>query len=156
MTHRERRTYDHRIKSQVVVTGNPSLFPQRAIPRSTAKSWIRRGEREVVSLEHTVETDAQLGHRVAKLERRVSMLTAVLRLVLVLLHLSEFKLGFDRVWNAEGKRCLLGAIERARKVMPLTAALRVLGLFVGRYYDWVERQEGSTLEDRSSCPRSSP
>jgi hypothetical protein len=37
----------------------------------------------VVSLEHTVETDAQLKRRVAKLERRVSMLTVVLRLVLV-------------------------------------------------------------------------
>jgi hypothetical protein len=117
MTHRERRTYDHRIKSQVVATGNPSFFPQLAIPHSTAKSWIRRGEREVVSLERIVDTESQLTRRVAKLERRVaklerrvSMLTAVLRLVLVLLRLSEFKLGFDRVPTAEGKRCLLGAI----------------------------------------------
>jgi hypothetical protein len=61
MTPRERRAYDHRIKSRVVATGNPSLFPQLAIPRSTAKSWIRRGEREVVSLEYTVETGSQHG-----------------------------------------------------------------------------------------------
>ena len=48
MTHRARRTYDHRLKSQIVASGNPSLFPQLAIPRSTAKSWIRRGERDEV------------------------------------------------------------------------------------------------------------
>lgn len=92
----------------------------------------------------------------AKLEHRVSMLTSVLRLVLVLLHLSGFKLDHDRVPDAEGKQRLLGAIERARKTMPLAAALRVLGLSAGRYRDWVERQQGCSLDDRSSCPRSKP
>jgi transposase InsO family protein len=58
-----------------------------------------------------------------------------------------------RSWNAEEKLRLLGAIERARQVMPLVAALRVLGLSVGRYYDWVERQQRCTLDDHPPKPK---
>jgi hypothetical protein len=46
-----RRAYDHRIKEQIIRTGNPDLLPELEIPRSTAVSWIRRGPREVVSLD---------------------------------------------------------------------------------------------------------
>ena len=38
-----RRTYDHRIKQQIAKAGNPELFPEFEIPRSTVRSWIRRG-----------------------------------------------------------------------------------------------------------------
>src|SRR5512145_950326 len=156
MTQRERRTYDHRVKSQVIAARNPDLFPELEIPRSTALSWIRRGLGNVVSIDEVGQTDAHFRERMAKLERRVSMLTAILRLVLALLHLSGFKLDHDRVPDAEGKQRILGAIERARQSMPLTAALRVLGLSAGRYHDWVGREEGCSLDDQRSCPRSKP
>jgi putative transposase len=45
------RVYDHRIREQIVRTGNPDLFPELEIPRKTALSWIRRGMREVVTLD---------------------------------------------------------------------------------------------------------
>ena len=140
MTHRERRSYDYRIKAQVVATGKPNLFPELEIPRSTASSWLHRGLGDVVVLDDDGETDALLRERVVRLECRVSMLTAVLRLVLVLLRISGFRLGLNRVPVAEEKRCILAAIERARKVMPLASALRVLGLSANRYHDWVGRQ----------------
>jgi hypothetical protein len=56
------------------------------------------------------------------------MLTAVLRLVLALLRVSGFSLERSRVPDAAGKRRLLSAVERARRAMPLSAALRVLRL----------------------------
>ena len=90
MNHRERRSYDYRIKAQVVATGNPNLFPELEIPRSTASSWLHRGLGDVVVLDDDGETNALLRERVARLEGRVSMLTAVLRLVLVLLRISGF------------------------------------------------------------------
>jgi putative transposase len=155
MTHRERRSYDHRIKAQVITTGNPNLFPELEIPRSAASSWIRRGLGDVVVLDEDGQADALLRERVVKLERRVSILTAVLRLVLVLLRLSGFRLGLNLVPDAEEKRRVLGAIERARMVMPLASALRILGLSAARYHDWVGRQRCS-LDDHSSCPRSRP
>ena len=127
MNHRERRSYDHRIKAQIAATGAPNLFPELEIPRSTASSWLHRGLGDIVVLDDDGQTDALLRKRVAGLERRVSMLTAVLRLVLVLLRLSGFWLSLDRVPDAQEKRRIHAAIERARKVMPLASALRVLG-----------------------------
>ena len=156
MTQRERHTYDHGVKAQVIAARNPDLFPELEIPRSTALSWIRRGLGNVVSFDEVGQTEAHFRERIAKLERRVSMLTAVLRLVLVMLRLFGFRLGLDRVADAEGKRRILGAIERARQSMPLTSALRVLGLSAGRYHDWVGREEGCSLDDQRSCPRSKP
>jgi hypothetical protein len=50
MSHRSRRAYDHRIKEQIIRAGEPELFPELEIPRSTAVSWIRRGVGEIVSL----------------------------------------------------------------------------------------------------------
>ena len=119
-------------------------------------SWIRRGVGEMVVVEPGTNVENHHFGRIAKLEHRVSMLTAVLRLVLALLRVSGFGLDVNRIPNAEGKQQLLSAVERARKIMPLTAALRILGLSAGRYHDWVERQLGCSLDDRSSCPRSKP
>jgi hypothetical protein len=85
----------------------------------------------------TGEAEAQLRDRVARLEQRVSMLTAILRLVLALLRVSGFKLDLVRIPDAQGKRLLLSAVEREREIMPLAAALRVIGLSAARYHDWV-------------------
>ena len=100
MTQRKRCTYDHRVKTQVIAARNPNLFPELEIPRSTASSWIRRGLGNVVSFDEVGQTEAHFRERIAKLERRVAMLTAVLRLVLVLLRLSGFRLGLGRVADA--------------------------------------------------------
>ena len=84
------------------------------------------------------------------------MLTGALRLVLALLRVSGFKLELSRIVSADAKRQLLGAVERARKVMPLEAALRVLGLSAARYHEWIGRQRSCTMDDHCSCPRSRP
>jgi hypothetical protein len=156
MSQRERRTYDHRIKAQIIAAGAPTLFPELQIPRSTAMSWIRRGASEIVALDEDNQNEWQLLKRVAKLEHRVSTLTAVLRLVLTLLRVSGFQLVQARVAEANAKSQILSAVERARKGMPLAAALRVLGLSAARYHDWVGRQLCCRLDDHSSCPRSRP
>jgi hypothetical protein len=118
MTHRERRSYDHRVKAQIIATGNVKLFPELGIPCSTASCWIRRGRDEVVSLDEGLDAESKLWDRLARLERRVPMLTAVLRLVLALLHISRFRLAHIRIPDADGKRRLLSAVERARVNMP--------------------------------------
>ncbi len=87
-----------------------------------------------MTLDDDSEAETQLRDRVARLEQRVSMLTAVLRLVLALLRVSGFKVDLIRIPDAEGKRRLLSAVERARKIMPLAAALRVLGLSAARQF----------------------
>lgn len=77
MATRSPRVYDHRIQEQVVPTGSPNLFPEHDIPRRTALSWIRRGARDVVTLDEQAWAPAY-DARIAKLEQRVAMLSAIL------------------------------------------------------------------------------
>ncbi len=69
-----RRTYDHRIKQQIAKAGNPELFPELEIPRSTVRSWIRRGMGSVVSLDPDLGAEAALRFRIVLLERRTAVL----------------------------------------------------------------------------------
>lgn len=137
-------------------TGNPDLFPELEIPRATVLSWVRRGVRAVLSLDTDREVEAALRARIVRLEHRAAMPIAVLQLVLALLRISGFKLEHCRVADESGKRLLLGALERARKAMPLWAALRALRLSAARYHAWVRAEETCTLDDRPSCPRTMP
>jgi hypothetical protein len=150
MTHRSRRAYDHRIREQVVRTGNPDLFPELDIPRRTALSWIRRGLSDVVTLDHE-DWQPAMCVRVASLERRVAMLAAVMQLLVALLRVSGFELERARVPDAIDKRRLLDAIARARRIMPLSAALRVLRLSAARYHAWV-RADGACARRPPQLP----
>jgi len=55
-----KRTYDHRVRNAIARTGNPSLFPELNIPRTTAQQWIREGEKEVVTTHQFTKTDLEL------------------------------------------------------------------------------------------------
>jgi len=48
-TLRTRRTYDHHIREMICETGDPGLFPEAKIPRSTIRSWLDRGVSDVVT-----------------------------------------------------------------------------------------------------------
>ena len=63
--------YDHRIREQIVRTGDPDLFPELDIPRKTALSWIRRGMRDVVTVDEPgVVAYTQASVTVSALARR--------------------------------------------------------------------------------------
>ena len=156
MPTRARRSYDHRIKQRVVRSGIPDLFPEFDIPRSTTRSWLRRGPSNVVALDAHDETEAGLQQRIVTLQRRIEMLTAVLRLVLAVVRVAGVRLELCRTPKAANKRLVLSAVDRARRAMPLSAALRVLGLSAARYHAWVRADETCALDDRPSCPRTAP
>ncbi len=105
------RIYDYRIREQVVATGNPGLFPHLGIPLSTALTWLRRGMPEVVWLDTPDGDNARLRQRIAQLEKRVAMLTAVLRLTLTVLRISGVQLG--RITVSAHRQALLCALNHA-------------------------------------------
>jgi putative transposase len=150
------RAYDHRIRDLVCEERDPALFAQLGIPRSTAAGWIRRGSRPVVTTELFAEDEQQLRARVLKLERRVQLLLGITRLLLLLVRLFGFRLDSQRVPSGEAKSSILGAIERAKQRVPVTVALRVLGLSASRYQSWLRLEQSCSLDDRSSCPRTVP
>jgi putative transposase len=128
---------------------------RHGMPRSTARGWRAKPTIEVVSLDVLELDSIQLQHEVTRLRRRNARLGALLRLVIIILKVSG--VSFARVRLPEGtmKRQLLRAIDRSRQHLPLRTVLRVVGLSHARYHDWI-REHRCSLDDRPSCPRSSP
>jgi len=156
MNNRRRKVCDHRIKEQIVRSRNPNRFPDLHIPPSTARSWIQRGLGEVVSLHPDAGSEDVLRDRIATLERRVRILSTLLRLKTVLLRISGCQLDWHRLPDSSAKLTVLHAVERARRVLPLSLVPRVLHLSPSRYHAWVRVEQGCDLDDQPSCPRSTP
>src|SRR5687767_2822969 len=151
-----RRNYDHRIRDAVARARDPSLFPELEIPAPTARSWIRRGTTRPVGFVDESHELKRLTARVQQLEHRVAVLTCILRLVLTLLRVTGRRLHFTRVPEGIDKTALVAAVEKARRVLPLQSALRVIGLSPSRYHSWVAGSKTCVLDDRPSCPRKRP
>jgi len=151
-----RRTYDYRIQEAICETGDRDLFPELNIPRSTIRSWIHRGMPDVISCDHAAHDRAELAAEIERLQRRTALLGAVVGLLIALLRVSKIRLDYERLPDGDAKRILLRSIERARKVLPLSAALRITRLSASRYHDWCRAETGCDLDDQPSCPRVVP
>ena len=151
-----KRSYDHRIRRAICATGNPNLFPDLDIPRSTALSWIRRGCPHVVELNADDDLLADLQARIVKLQRRVAVLHAVVRLLLLIIRVSGFRFDWTRVPDGAKKDAALAGVAKSKKALGLRAALRILKMSPSRYHAWKRRQLICELDDATSCPRSMP
>jgi len=154
-TTRIQRRYDHRLRNLVQTTGDSEIAIRHGVPRSTARGWRTKTATEVVSLDVFELDTIRLQHEVILLRRRIARLLSLLRLVDIALKVSG--ISFTRVRLPEGtaKLQLLRAIQRSRSHLPLRTVLRAIGLSHARYHDWI-RADRCGLEDRPSCPRSSP
>ena len=100
--------------------------------------------------------DLALALRVKTLDRRCGILTGLVRLLLSLVRLHGLGLGSGRVPDGAAKARVLRPINSARRALPLAVTLKVLGLSPGRYRAWKRAEQGCGLDDRSSCPKTSP
>jgi len=151
-----RRSYDYRIREAICESHDPGLFPELNIPNSTIRSWLHRGVPDVVTSGLGVGDRSELLAENRELRRRVALLGAMVGVLVVLLRVSKSRLDFDRVPEDDPKRVLLRAIERSKKVMPLTAVLRMAGISHSRYHSWCRVAQGCDLEDQPSCPKTVP
>ena len=154
---RIRRTYDHRLRDLIQVTGDTQLATRRGIPHSTARAWLRLPARDVVTLDVMDMTEATLRQEVLNLRRRNERLVAILRLVVVLVKVSGVTLARRRVHDDRKKDLILRAVDRRGESLSLKSALRVLGLSTTRYHSW-KRSDSCGLEEEGIivCPRRSP
>ena len=97
-----------------------------------------------------------LRESIHKLETRVCTLAAVLSLQRALLRVSGFSLEHNRLPEGEAKESVVRAVARARKALPLVGILRILHVSPPRYHRWTRAELECGLDDRSSCPRTSP
>jgi putative transposase len=129
-----------------------------AIPRSTVSTWRSRGSGPVVTIEPVEQDHQQLLDAIAKLERGKRILAAVVRILLAMLRASGFTLAGERLPEGSAKAGILRATTTARPFLPLVVILRIVHLEPGRYHAWSGRAStlACGLDDRSSCPRTSP
>ena len=151
-----RRTYDYRIQEAICETGDRDLFPELNIPRSTIRSWIHRGVPEVISCDLATHDRAELTAEIERLRCRTILLGAVVGLLIATLRASKVQLDYERLPDGDAKKILLRSIERARKVLPLSAALRITRLSASRYHGWCRDADGCDLDDQPGCPRVVP
>src|SRR6516162_40117 len=155
-TGRTQQRYDHRLRTLVQRTGDVTVVTDLGVPRSTARGWLGAARTVVVCLDVADLREPELRREVLKLRRRVRKLTALLRLTLALLRTSGFRLTGARLPDGRDKRRILRAVDRAREYLPLRAVLRFLRVSPSRFHGWYRRQRACGLDDRSSCPRTSP
>src|SRR5437867_12589908 len=109
-TGRSQQRYDHRLRDLVQGTGDVTIATDLGVPRSTARGWLGKAPKVVVSLDVTDLRASELQQEVLELRRRVKKLTALLRLVLALLRSSGFTLTHKRLPDGRAKIRILHAI----------------------------------------------
>ena len=151
-----KRTYDHRVRNAIARTGNPSLFPELNIPRTTAQQWIREGDKEVVTTHQFTKTDLELVVEVESLKRELAQAKTKLALLSVALMVSGFRLQYIRIASGELKEKMLDAVAKSIAVVSLKEALETIGLSMARYLSWSKRKIQCRLSDEVSCPKLTP
>ena len=81
-TGRLQQRYDHRLRDLVQGTGDVTIATDLGVPRSTARGWLGKAPKVVVSLDVTNLKASELQQEVLELRRRVKKLTALPRLAL--------------------------------------------------------------------------
>ena len=155
-TGRFQQCYDHRLRDLVKGTGHLTIATDLGVPRSTARGWVGKASKVVVSLDVTDLKESELRQEVLELRRRVRKLTALLRLALA----AASKLGIHVDARASARRTRQdqdpASRGSCRKFVPLRALLRFLRLSPSRFHAWRRLQHACALDDQSSCPHTSP
>jgi len=150
------RVYDHRLKQAVFRSRNPYLFPELAIPRSTALGWIKRGVPEVVTTEELDLGKTELLVRCQDLKRERNLAMSTQKLTSFTFKLFGLQIQFKRLPRGDDKVLLLTAVKSAANALGLSAALHAIGLSAARFAAWSRKQRECDLDDYESCPKTSP
>jgi hypothetical protein len=102
------------------------------------------------------EDAAEMALRIVRLERRVEVLSALVRLLMVLVRAVGAKLDGKRLPEGKNKLAVTGAVQKSASAIPLKLALRVIGLTSARYHAWLRAESVCELSDESSCPKTHP
>ncbi len=109
-TFQARQSYDYRIREAICETGDRDLFPELNIPRSTIRSWARRGVPDVVTCDLALGDRSDLVVEIRELRHRTALLGAVIGLLIAMLRVSKISLNHERLPEGASKRVLLRAI----------------------------------------------
>jgi len=150
-----RNTYDHRLRNLVAAAGTAAINDV-SLPRSTVATWKRKGHLAVVSSGTFDQSDVDLRARLVRLERRLVVIKALLRLLVVLVKVRGARLTGDRLPEGKDKARILSAIDRAMRIAPQWLVLAAIGMNASRIRRWKARSALCVLDDQVSCPKQQP
>lgn len=153
---RRYRRYDHRIKNMIAESGDPYLFPDLAIPLSTAREWIKRGPQDVVTLWEIGQNEKNLLGEIQSLKKELNTLKVEQDLSIKTFRLFGFQIQYQRLPSEESKISLLQMVHDAVRTIGLERALETIGLSRARWSLWLRRSKNCQLADESSCPKTLP
>lgn len=147
--------YDHRLRDLVHTSGNLDLALDLGVPRSTALGWLRDQPAPVVTFD-VLDLDAErLKVEVVELRAKVRRLTAISRFLLLVLRTLGVSLAHRRAPES-AKPALVKAVKRVAAVVPLAAALRIIGLSRSRYHAWLAESRACVTDEQVPCLRRTP
>lgn len=109
-----------------------------------------------MSVDALSKDEEDLQAEVLRLRRRIRKLRAVVRILASVLQAFDIDLGHRRLPDGASKSIVLRAVERAREVLRLRTALRIIGLSQARFHTWQRAERACDLDDHSTCPKTSP
>ncbi len=147
------------IKSRTIIDSRNSfvqpvvfdIASRIGVPRSTIYGWRKQNPSKVVSLKTHDLSIEELESQVLRLSFQVSKLRCILRLLILLLRLSGYRLDNQRFTDPTTKSRIVREVERAGRVIPLRMTLKILRLSASRYHTW---KSSCGLAPLTSCPRS--
>jgi hypothetical protein len=133
-TGRLQQRCDHRLQDLVQRTGDVTIATNLGVPRSTARGWLGKASKVVVSLDVIDLWASELQQEVLELRRRVKKLTAALhRLALALLQSSGFTLTHERLPDGLAKIRILPRLGSCPSVCSVAGTPAVLRLSPSRF-----------------------
>lgn len=137
-------------------TGDIHIATDLGVPRSTAAGWLRADRGGVVSLDVVDMCEVDLQAEVVRLRHRVATLTAVVGLLLAVRRAVGSRLERAHVFDRAMRAVVVRAAERARRVLPASSVLRILGISASRHAAWTRYELGCAFGEYVACPRSVP
>lgn len=125
------KKYDPAIKKMIADSGQPNLFPELKIPRTTALYWIEKS-REVHASELKISDHQDfymLRKEIFKLKAEREMLMKILSKV------SDLK-PLQSLLGMEKKEYIVKLIDDMRGIVPVIDALKLIKISSDKYYRW--------------------
>lgn len=144
------KKYDPMIKQMIAESGQPNLFPELSIPRTTALYWISKSKEVSTSTIRISENEDfyLLKKEVFKLKAEKDLLQKVINKALEMKPLQS-------VLGIEKKEYIVKTIDSMRGILAISESVRLLGIRTEQYYRWRSEIYGCDVSQKK-CESTRP
>ncbi len=126
-------SYSDEVRYMITKTGDPCLFPDLNIPKSTANYWIQKGltEERNISPEYI-----SLFKRIELLEKNLKKEKELRHLLEKVKKIAPLNKETEKVIDPHKRKQIMSAIKDTLKHASIVECLKIIGLSKATYYRW--------------------